>query len=119
MTPAILILSIVFCHRKQAGTPPGVGDWPSEISIETQVAAKCDGLLLSDPCLRSAATSFGSRGFARLSGSWEISVSLDFSFFLSRKRTRRKYYIPGNTEIEVNEVTSGMRCYFTFPFILY
>lgn len=35
-----------------------VCDRLSEISIETQVAAKCVGSALSDPCLRSAATSF-------------------------------------------------------------
>ncbi len=67
-------------------------DRPSEISLETQAEAKCDGFALSDPCLRSAATSFGSRGFARFSVSWKISGSLDFFvFFYQEKRTKNNY----------------------------
>jgi hypothetical protein len=107
MTPTTAILRIVFCYFRQTVTTPNAGGRPSEISIKTQVAAKYGGLLLSDPCLRSAAMSFGSPasptlfqyrrqggwGFARLSGSWEISGSPDFSFFLSRKRTIKKIFM--------------------------
>ena len=41
---------------RPAVTMPAVWDRPSEISLETPAEAKCDGYALSDPCLRSAAT---------------------------------------------------------------
>ena len=60
----------------------------SEISSEALAEAKCAGLPLSDPCpRRRQAPSFGSRGFARLSDPYEISVSLEFLVLLFQDKS--------------------------------
>jgi hypothetical protein len=60
----------------------------SEILSEALAEAKCAGLALSDPCpRRRQAPSFGSRGFARLSDPYEISVSLEFLVLLFQDKS--------------------------------